>query len=73
MGISEKARKLVNEMECKSKMEIGATIMHPKGYLVKIKSGYFIDPIYGRVSNFWRWNRVNDDGSLGEEEHGYGW
>lgn len=54
-------------------MKIGATVMHPKGYPVKIISGQYLDPIYGRVSNFWTWQRVNDDGSLGEKESGYGW
>lgn len=27
---------------------------------------------HNRVSNFWYWREVFDDGSLGEEEHGYG-
>jgi hypothetical protein len=26
----------------------------------------------GRISNFWTWKRVLDDGSLGEEESNYG-
>lgn len=54
-------------------MRVGATIKHPDGRLVKIKSGYFLDPVYGRVSNFWTWNEVKPDGSLGKHESGYGW
>lgn len=73
MGLSEKARSINKIIAGESKMEIGAEIMHPNGYIVKIKSGCFLDPIYGRVSNFWRWNRINEDGSLGKEESGYGW
>ena len=57
----------------KSSMEIGKEIKHPDGRTVKIKSGCFLDPIYGRVSNFWYWNEVLEDGSLGKEENGYGW
>jgi hypothetical protein len=39
---------------------------------VRIESGCFLDSIYGRVSNFWYWNRLLPDGSLAETEHGYG-
>jgi len=34
-----------------------------------VKGTYYSN---GRVSNFWHWRRVNTDGSLGKEEHGYG-
>lgn len=73
MSLAEAARAINQSLARKSKMEVGAIIMHPDGYLVKIKSGYFLDPIYGRVSNHWHWNKVNADGSLGEAGHGYGW
>lgn len=55
----------------KSNMKIGEIITHPKGYKVKVTSGQFLRN--GRVSNFWTWFRVNEDGTLGEEESGYGW
>ena len=37
------------------------------------REGCFLDPVYGRVSNFWYWNEVRADGSLGPSECGYGW
>lgn len=55
------------------KMEVGKTIQHPDGRMVKVTSGYFLDPVYGRVSNFWRWKEVLPNGKLGKEECGYGW
>jgi len=73
-AIRQLARAMNDEAKARSKMEIGKNIMHPDGYMVHILSGQYLDPIYGRVSNFWRWVRVNDDGSLATEvEHGYGW
>lgn len=54
-------------------MEIGKTLKHPDGRTVKIKSGCYKDPNFGRISNFWTWNEVLKDGSLGPDEHGYGW
>lgn len=38
--------------------------------LIIIKEGTFLSN--GRVSNFWYWKRLLDDGSLGPDEHGYG-
>jgi len=43
-----------------------------KSYPVLILSGQYLDSIYKRVSNFWKWQKINDDGSLGEIENGYG-
>lgn len=40
--------------------------------LVIINSGQYLDPTYHRLSNFWYWQEVYTDGSLGKEEHGYG-
>lgn len=42
------------------------------GKMVYIHSGCFLDPVYGRVSNFWEWSEVFSDGSLGEKQNGYG-
>jgi hypothetical protein len=67
------ARGINSELEEESGMEIGATIKHPDGRTVKIISGCFLDPIYHRVSNWWTWQEVLEDGKLGEEESGYGW
>lgn len=51
----------------------GKVVRHPDGRTVKIKSGCYRDPVYGRVSNWWTWNEVRSDGSLGPDERGYGW
>lgn len=57
----------------------GSIVTH-NGYMQKedhypcdvyIESGYFQEPS-GAISNFWSWRRILKDGSLGEEEHGYG-
>ena len=37
---------------------------------VLITNGQYMS--YGRLSNFWYWQRVLPDGSLAETEHGYG-
>ena len=54
-------------------MEVGKTVMHPDGRMVKIISGCYLDPVYGRVTNWWTWQPVAEDGSLGPNERGYGW
>ncbi len=54
-------------------MEIGAIVDHPDGYKVKIIDGCYLDPTYGRVSNWWTWKQVKQDGSLGKKASGYGW
>ena len=53
-------------------LQVGSTYRHPTtGKLVRITSGQYMGA-YG-VSNFWYWREVLSDGSLGEEQHGYGW
>jgi len=39
---------------------------------VYIVSGEYLDSQFGRLSNFWRWRRVLDNGKLGKLEEGYG-
>jgi hypothetical protein len=56
-----------------STMQIGSTVQHPDGYPVKILQGCYFDPVYGRVSNWWTWQRINADGSMGKKTSGYGW
>ncbi len=64
-------KELTEEVFGQSSMRIGATIRHPKGYLVKVIDGQYWGT-YG-VSNFWSWRRVKPDGSLGKLVQGYGW
>ena len=61
------------ELAAQSSMAVGKTVKHPDGRTVKIKSGCYLDPVFGRVSNFWYWNEVLADGTIGKEECGYGW
>ena len=57
----------------KQSMEIGKTLQRPDGRTVKIKSGCFRDAKYSRISNWWIWNEVLSDGTMGSDESGYGW
>jgi len=52
-------------------LRVGERVKHLDGRLVEITKGQFYGT-YG-VSNFWHWEEVLEDGSLGPEEHGYGW
>ena len=67
------ANKINSEFASQSSMAVGKVLKHPDGRTVKIKSGCFLDPVYGRVSNAWTWNEVKPNGKLGKDEHGYGW
>lgn len=53
-------------------MTIGETVMTYDGKMVRITSGSFLGG-YGRVSNFWHWVELNQDGSDGNHGSGYGW
>ena len=72
-GLFKLAQAVNERLASESSMEVGKAIKHPDGRMVKIKSGCFLDPVYGRVSNFWFWNEVLPDASLGPDECGYGW
>lgn len=67
------ARRGNGELARRSSMKIGKIIRHPKGYRVKVIDGCFLDPVYGRVSNWWTWRKVLPGGKLGRPVSGYGW
>lgn len=73
MSFESIAAGINRELESESTMEVGKIVRHPKGYRVKIISGQFLDPTYGRVSNWWTWKRVRKGGKLGRAVSGYGW
>lgn len=73
MSLEQIAKEIKQELVKESSMAVGKVLRHPDGRTVKIKSGCFLDPAYARVSNFWTWNEVLSDGSLGPTESGYGW
>jgi hypothetical protein len=54
-----------------SRLSVGLITKHPDGRTVKIISGQFWGT-YG-VSNHWRWHEIKSDGTIGQEETGYGW
>lgn len=71
-GLAALGAQMNRELEAQCKMKVGARIQHPDGYMVEVVDGQFLSN--GRVSNFWYWKRVNEDGSLSDTiEHGYGW
>lgn len=51
-------------------LNIGGVFRHPVDGVIYVTGGAY--EIGGRVSNHWRWRKVNKDGTLGEEGHGYG-
>lgn len=52
-------------------LEIGKYFIY-KGKPIKITHGYFLDPIYHRLSNHWTWRMVLPSGKLGKKGEGYG-
>ena len=71
MPISEMAKRLTEEVYGPAPFAVGDIVLHPDGYKVKITGGQYWGE-FG-LSNFWYWRKVNDDGTLGEKQHGYGW
>jgi hypothetical protein len=63
-GLDEKYSK-------RNSLEIGKYFIY-KGKPIKIISGYFIDPEYDCLSNYWTWRKVLSNGSLGKKGEGYG-
>ena len=75
MSIRETVARLVRENAGGSYYwKKGDIVTHPKGYKVRIDNGCYLDPTYGRVSNFWYWTPCDNKGNpVGKQEHGYGW
>lgn len=75
MSIQDTVRRLVRENAGSSyNWKKGDIVTHPDGHKVRIDSGCYLDPTYGRVSNFWNWTVLDDDGKPSTEKgHGYGW
>ena len=73
MPLASIARDINQSLAAESTMAVGKTVRHPDGRRVKIISGCFLDPVYGRVSNWWTWRPLLKRGGLGKKESGYGW
>ena len=69
--VEQWVQNIVEDVCGRTPFSVGAVVEHPSGRTVKITKGEFWGE-YG-VSNFWYWQELNEDGSLGPEEHGYGW
>ena len=69
--VAEWVRDLTEEVLGAPPFKVGDVVEHPDGRTVKITKGQYWGT-YG-LSNFWYWREVREDGSLGLEEHGYGW
>ena len=69
--VEDWVKEIVDEVLGPSKMAVGQTLKHPDGRMVYILSGKY----WGEhgLSNFWNWQEVKADGSLGPRESGYGW
>lgn len=50
-------------------LEVGQVFIYKKKYPVYITNGSYIGD-YGRVSNYWRWRKINKDGFLSKKEYG---
>ena len=72
--MKEFAAAINQSLASKSSMKIGATIKHPDDYLVYVVNGTYLDPVYGRISNWWEWKRLLPNGKpAAKTESGYGW
>jgi len=69
--IGEIVREIVEEVFGGAPFKVGDEVKHPSSRIVRIVDGQFMGT-HG-VSNHWTWKEILPDGSLGEEEHGYGW
>lgn len=69
--VEDWVKEIVNDVLGPSKMAVGQTLTHPDGRMVYILSGQY----WGEhgLSNFWSWQEVKPDGSVGPKESGYGW
>lgn len=71
------ARNLIEEF-LPSNMAVGSYYLYRKdgkgkGVPVKVIDGYYLDPVYGRVSNHWTWKRILPSGQMSRRSmSGYG-
>lgn len=75
MSIDETVRGLLQKYAGPSfHWKRGDVVRHPNGRDIRIDDGCYLDPTYGRVSNFWYWTFLDAEGKPTlEKGHGYGW
>lgn len=55
-----------------STFKIGDVRRHPEHGRIRITGGYYLDPTYGRLSNFWHWVKLDHRNNPCKEGCGYG-
>ena len=71
-GLAMIARHMNEELASGCQLAVGKVVTHPEHGRVKIMSGAFL--VGGRVSNFWDWQKIGEDGKpYGKTYSGYGW
>ena len=60
-----------HKVEILNYLKVGCACYDEKGRLAYIIDGQW--EIDGRLSNFWDWKLIKEDGTLGRKQSGYGW
>lgn len=68
MDLYKVAEEITDEVLKPVTLQIGHTYLHPEDGEIEITGGYYRDPIYNRISNFWYWKVL----ATGEIHSGYG-
>jgi hypothetical protein len=68
MSLEDIARRVTDEVVKPVGLVKGWRYVHPEDGVIEITGGYYRDPTYGRISNFWDWIVV----ATGERKNGYG-
>ena len=66
----QKVSGLVKRVVSPAAFQIGKVYEHPKHGPVYLESGYYLDPTYGRVSNFWNFKKIRADGTMSRKTFG---
>lgn len=70
-GLRSLANGMIEELKKQQRFDIGDTMRHESGRIVKVTAGQYWGT-FG-LSNHWTFREVMPDGSLGIEEHDYGY
>lgn len=68
MDLYDIGRQVTDSIIPPTTLRVGRVYQHPTDGLIRILSGYYRDPAYGRISNFWTWEVL----STQERKSGYG-
>ena len=70
-GLRALANEIIEDLKKQQRFDIGDTMLHESGRIVKVTAGQY----WGKhgLSNHWTFREIMPDGSLGAEEHDYGY